>query len=178
MGRRSRKRRSGAGSASSAQGASRAERDATRRQRAKRNEVSEAAAPAARARRTTVDDRPPPPWGSFPLTELVSLAGIVLLTWGLLSGPGSSGSSKIVAGLLVASIAGLELSVREHVTGFRSHTTLISAVVGALVILALAFGAGLETLGFLVLAGMAAFAVSFVALRELFKRRSGGFSFR
>ena len=177
MARRSRKRRSGAGSAPSAQGASRAERDAARRERAKR-EVSEAAAPAARARRTTVDDRPPPPWGSFPLTELVSLAGIVLMTWGFLSGPGGSGSSKIIAGLLVASIAGLELSVREHVTGFRSHTTLISAVVGALVILALAFGAGLETLGFLVLAGMAAFAASFVALRELFKRRSGGFSFR
>ena len=140
--------------------------------------MSEASARRPRPARPTIDDRPPPLWGSFPLTELVTLAGIVLMTWGFLSGTGSDGNAKIAAGLLIASIAGLELAVREHVTGFRSHTTLLSGAVGILVIVALGLGAGLETLGFLVVAGAAAFAGSFLALRELFKRRSGGLSFR
>ena len=174
MGRRRRKRPSGARSATSGKPASRAER----RERTTRKQAGETSGTKPRPRRTTIDDRPPPLWGSFPLTELVILAGIVLMTWGFLSGSGTNGNSKIAAGLLIASVAGLELAVREHVTGFRSHTTLLSGAVGILVIVALGLGAGLETLGFLVIAGAAAFAGSFVALRELFKRRSGGLSFR
>ena len=174
MGRRRRKRPSGARSRATGKPATRAER----REQATRKQVGEPSDTKAPPRRTTIDDRPPPLWGSFPLTELVILAGIVLMTWGFLSGSGTNGNSKIAAGLLIASVAGLELAVREHVTGFRSHTTLLSGTVGILVIVALGLGAGLETLGFLVIAGAAAFAGSFVALRELFKRRSGGLSFR
>ena len=125
-----------------------------------------------------MDDRPPPLWGAFPLTELITLAGIVLMAWGFLGGAGKGGDAKIAAGLAIASIAGLELAIREHVTGFRSHTTLLSGAVAIFVIVALGLGAGLETLGVLLLAGLAAFTGSFVGLRELFKRRSGGLSFR
>ena len=173
-----RRRRKRSPAARSAAGASRADRDAARRERAARKQVSEAPPERPRATRARIEDRPPPLWGSFPLTELVTLAGIVLMTWGFLSGTGSDGNAKIAAGLLIASIAGLELAVREHVAGFRSHTTLLSGAVGILVIVALGLGAGLETLGLLVLAGAAAFAGSFLGLRELFKRRSGGLSFR
>ena len=140
--------------------------------------MSKGSARGPRPGRGSIDDRPPPLWGSFPLTELVTLAGIVLMTWGFLSGPGSDGNAKIAAGLLIASISGLELAVREHVTGFRSHTTLLSGAMAILVIVALGLGAGLETLGYLVVAGAAAFAGSFLALREVFRRRSGGLSFR
>jgi hypothetical protein len=129
-------------------------------------------------RRPSADERPPPLWGAFPLTELVTLAGIILMLWGFLSGGGPSGNAKIGAGLAIASIAGLELAIREHVTGFRSHTTLLSGAVAILAIVVLGLGAGLETLGILVLVGLAAFVGAFVALRELFKRRSGGLSFR
>lgn len=125
-----------------------------------------------------MEDRPPPLWGAFPLTELVTLAGIVLMAWGFLSGAGGNGRSKVAAGLAIASIAGLELAIREHVTGFRSHTTLLSGAVAILAIVVLGLGAGLDTLGILLLAGLAAFAGSFAGLRELFKRRSGGLSFR
>ncbi|MDQ4049312.1 MAG: hypothetical protein M3131_08045 [Actinomycetota bacterium] len=179
MGRRSRKRHSGTRSRASGKGASRSSGpDAPRRERARSKRLSERPPPAPRTRRTAIDDRPPPLWGSFPLTELVTLAGIVLMTWGFVAGPGGGGNAKIAAGLIIASIAGLELAVREHVTGFRSHTTLLSGAVGILVIVGLGLVARLETLGFLVLAGLAAFAGSFVALRELFRRRSGGLSFR
>jgi hypothetical protein len=125
-----------------------------------------------------MDERPPPLWGAFPLTELVTLAGIVLMVWGFLSGAGGDGNSRIAAGLAIASIAGLELAVREHVTGFRSHTTLLSGAVAILAIVVLGLGTGMDTLGILVLAGLMAFLGSFVGLRELFKRRSGGLSFR
>lgn len=172
MGRRSRKRTQGAGSAA---GSSRADRDAARRERAGQG----SRAPTASARsRPSIDDRPRALWGPFPLTELVILAGIVLMAWGFLSEGGQTGNSKIAAGLAIASIAGLELAIREHVTGFRSHTTLLSGAVAILAIVALGLGAGLDTLGILLIAGATAFVGSFVALRELFKRRSGGLSFR
>ena len=172
MGRRSRKRTQGGGSAT---GSSRAERDAARRERARKGP---APPPASARGRASVEQRPRPLWGAFPLTELLTLAGIVLMGWGFLSEGGQTGNSKIAAGLAIASIAGLELAIREHVTGFRSHTTLLSGAAAILAIVALGLGAGLETLGILVMAGTAAFVGSFVALRELFKRKSGGLSFR
>lgn len=178
MGRRSRKRTGETGAASAASGSTRAERDAARRERARRpgDEVRRPSHSRARPGRTTMDDRPPPLWGAFPLTELVILAGIVLMTWGFLSG--EPGDPKIVGGLAIASIAGLELAVREHVTGFRSHTTLLAGALAILAILGLGLGAGLDAFGALLLAGIAVFAGSFYGLRGLFRRRSGGLSFR
>jgi hypothetical protein len=125
-----------------------------------------------------LDDRPPPLWGSFPLTELVTLAGILLMFWGFLSGPGDDGRSRIAAGLAIASLGGLELAIREHVTGFRSHTTMLAAATGIVVIVALGLGAGIGLLPVLLASGVVAFGVSFYWLRQLFKRRSGGLSFR
>jgi hypothetical protein len=97
---------------------------------------------------------------------------------GFLAGAGRDGNSKIAAGLVIASIGGLELAVREHVTGFRSHTTLLSGAIAILVIVVLGLAVRLKTLGFLVLAGGAAFVGAFALLRELFRRRSGGLPFR
>lgn len=176
MGRRSRKRATDpGGSAGVAQ--TRAERDAARRERA---QARQGQAPARRPRpgRTSIDDRPPPLWGSFPLTELIILAGIVLMVWGFASGSGRAGDAKIAAGLGIAALAGLELAVREHVAGFRSHTSLLAGAAALLTVAGLSAGVGLDALGVLLAAGALAFAGSFYGLRELFKRRSGGFGFR
>ena len=178
MGRRRRKRAMEGGSGPATGGTTRAERDAARLERARRQRESGEAPRRPRPGRPAIEERPPPLWGSFPLTELVTLGGIVLMVWGFLSGAGREGNAKIAAGLAIASIAGLELAVREHVTGFRSHTTLLSGAVGILVIVLLGLGAGLDTLGLLLAGGLVAFAGSFFGLRELFKRRSGGLSFR
>src|SRR5439155_15332426 len=82
MGRRSRKRgvpeRSGAGVAASS--TSRAERDEARQRRAEA--MSRGESPAPRRRRpgkTSFEDRPPAPWGKFPLVEIVVLIALVLL---------------------------------------------------------------------------------------------------
>src|SRR5919202_389187 len=40
------------------------------------------------------------------------------------------GATMIVGGMALASLAGLELSIREHFAGFRSHTTLLAGAVG------------------------------------------------
>lgn len=128
--------------------------------------------------RPPLEDRPPALWAPFPLTELLVLAGMALMVWGFLSGGGSDANGKLAAGLAVASIAGLELAIREHVTGFRSHTTLLAGAVAIVTILVLGLGVGLDTLGPLLIAGALAFAGSFYGLRELFKSRSGGVAFR
>ncbi|HZI90773.1 MAG TPA: hypothetical protein VFD31_03985 [Thermoleophilaceae bacterium] len=181
MGRRSRKRAHAAGaSPAEREGSTRAERDLARRQRAQRIREEGVATAASKPRpgRTTMDDRPPPLWAPFPLTELLILAGIVLMTWGFLSGGEGNGNAKIAAGLGIASLAGLELTVREHVTGFRSHTTLLAGGAAIIVVVALGLGAGLEAFGVLLAVGVVVFAGSFYGLRELFRRRSGGLSFR
>ena len=100
------------------------------------------------------------------------------MVWGFIKGAGQDGNSRIAAGLAIASIAGLELALREHVTGFRSHTTLLAGAVGILAIVGLGLGAGVKILGVLLAVGLVGFAAAFFGLRELFKRRSGGLSFR
>jgi hypothetical protein len=183
VGKRSRKRADVASTGVANDGSStRAERDAARRARAERMRKGLPEPAAARrggaSHRPTLDERPPPLWAPFPLTELLVLAGIVLMVWGFLDGGGRSANAKLAAGLSIASLAGLELAIREHVTGFRSHTTLLAGAIAIVTILVLGLGLGLNTLGPLLIAAAAAFVASFYALRQLFKRRSGGVAFR
>jgi hypothetical protein len=154
MGRRSRKR----GGLTT-----RAERDAARRERP--------------ARRPAASDRPQAPWGSFPLSELVILVGIVVMVWGFLSGQ-DKGDERVAAGLLIASLGGGELALREHLAGYRSHSALLAGVATFVVVTALALAFGPVKLWVLLIAGAAVFAAAFYAMRELFKRRSGGLGFR
>lgn len=177
MGRRSRKRSSGA----PAGGPARSERDAARAQ------ASGAAAQgraASRPRRRGRPERPPPPWGSFPLTELVILLGLVLAVVGLIMGVEESGRARTLfgAGIVLGMLGGLEIAIRDHFAGYRSHTTLLSGAVAVLSIVALtlllgAVAPGLPLVVTLV-GGAIVFAVAFPLLRRTFQRRSGGLSFR
>jgi hypothetical protein len=185
MGRRSRKRATArgpgesgaraAGSGGAREGSgtptTRAERDAARRARAAGGR------PKPRPGRPTIDERPPAPWGNFPLSELLILVGIALMAWGLFSWD-SEGNLRFAAGLAIASLGGLELSLREHLAGYRSHTTLLAGVAAFVVVTLLVLGPGLERIWILVLAGAAVFGLTFYLLRGLFKRRSGGLGFR
>jgi hypothetical protein len=180
MGKRSRKRAGSEDEVAAETGTTRAERDAARRARAARMRAGkpEPKKSMKGPERPRLEDRPPPLWAPFPLTELLVLAGIVLMVWGFLDGGGRDANAKLAAGLAIASIAGLELAVREHVTGFRSHTTLLAGAIAIATIVALGLGVGLETLGPLLIAGALTFVGSFYGLRQLFKSRSGGVAFR
>jgi hypothetical protein len=161
VGRRSRKR-----------GSTRADRDAARAERARAQPDGRRTRPGRRAR----GERPRPPWGSFPLSELVVLVGILLIAWGLVSGSG--GDRALAAGLVLASLGGGELALREHLAGYRSHTTLLAGAATFAAVTAIVLGVGAVELWLLGLVGVAVFGGSFYAFRELFKRRSGGLGFR
>jgi hypothetical protein len=121
-------------------------------------------------------EAPPAPWGAFPLVELVVLVALVLLVSGFFVS-GTKGVTLIGAGIALASLAGLELSIREHFSGHKSHTTVLAGAVTVLVL-----GIGFYAIGWpsgvaLLVAGLV-FAAAFYAFREAFKRRSGGYGFR
>src|SRR3954465_13659806 len=105
MGRRSRKRGE----------STRAERDAARRE-----------GTATPAPRRATSDRPQAPWGSFPLSELVILLGIVLILWG--AARGSGGEEMLAPGLLIPSLAGGARALRDPLAGYRSHSSLLAVL--------------------------------------------------
>jgi hypothetical protein len=115
------------------------------------------------------DERPPAPWGAFPLAELTILAGIVLLGIGF----ASQSPTAIAVGAVLGALGGLEVSVREHFAGYRSHTTLLAGAAFVLVTGLLFYLAGTILLVALV-AGAGAFAAAFVARRTASRWASGG----
>src|SRR5215212_8076677 len=160
MGRRSRKRGD----------STRAERDAARRER---RELSSAATPTPRR---PTSQRPRAPWGSFPLSELVIFLGLVLILWG--AARGSGGEEMLAAGLVIASLGGGELALREHLAGYRSHSTLLAGGAAFVAVTVVALGLGPVKVWVLLALGVLVFAGTFYAMREVFKRRSGGLGFR
>lgn len=128
--------------------------------------------PALRGRRASA---PEPPWGAFPLVELCVLAAGALVVAGVVWG-GDGGKVLFGAAALLGCVAGLEVAIREHLGGYRSHTLVLSAAVGVVALGALFF-AGVHQQTRMTVA-IAVFAGAFLVLRELFKRRSGGVGFR
>ena len=85
-----------------------------------------------------LDEAPPAPWGSFPLVELAVLVGLIMLVLGFFFVEGNRGPILVATGLALGSIGGLELTIREHFSGFRSHTMMLAGV-PALIVLGLLF---------------------------------------
>jgi lysylphosphatidylglycerol synthetase-like protein (DUF2156 family) len=123
--------------------------------------------------RTQAEERPPAPWGNFPLAELTVLAGIVTLAIGAFGGH----PTAIGVGVVLAGLGGLEVSVREHFAGYRSHTTLLAGLVFVLLTGGLFYLSGL-ILAICLAIGAVAFIASFLAFRRAFQRASGGLSFK
>ncbi len=141
----------------------------------------------ARRRRPGAVERPPPPWGSFPLTELVTLLGIVLAIGGMISGVEENrGRTMLGAGIALGSLAGLETAIRDHFAGYRSHTTLLAGFVAIVALAGMIFAlkgvvpelAGQVAFTIALGVGAVVFGVAFPLLRRAFQRRSGGLSYR
>jgi hypothetical protein len=123
--------------------------------------------------RPKADERPPAPWGSFPLAELTILAGLVLLVIGFVG----QSPTAIAVGAVLGALGGLEVSIREHFAGYRSHTTLLAGLAFVFVTGLLFYAVG-TILAIALGAGAIAFAAAFVTLRRTFRRASGGLSFK
>jgi hypothetical protein len=119
------------------------------------------------------DERPPAPWGNVPLAELVILAGIVSLAIGVIGGH----PTAIGVGVALAGLGGLEVAIREHLAGYRSHTTMLAGAVFVLVT-GLVFYAANQILAVALAVGALAFATTFYLARRAFQRASGGLSYR
>ena len=56
------------------------------------------------------------------------LAGIVLLVLGLINIDTDRGRAMLVSGMLLGSLGGLDTALREHFSGYRSHTTILAGL--------------------------------------------------
>jgi hypothetical protein len=183
MGKRSRKRGPSPPDSASAPGSSRAERDAARARRAQAAEQRRSASPSSprprRRGRPTIDERPPAPWGKFPLVEVVVLLALILFPLSFVVG-GARGKVMLTAALVFGSLGGLELSIREHFAGYRSHTTLLAGVAAfaSMAILYVLAGKSDLTRALMIPVGGVVFLCAFWLFRGMFKRRSGGLGFR
>ena len=132
------------------------------------------AAEPAPPRTPRLDEEPPNgPWGGFPLTELTVLAGLILLVLGLITGS----MIQLVTGLLLGSAGGLELSIREHFTGYRSHTTLLSGVAFVVSTGIAYFLVGLLLWQALVI-GLLLMGLAFWQLQRVVRNATGGLRYR
>ena len=111
----------------------------------------------------------------MPLVELAILAGLVLVVVGFVSG-GDTGAVLVTGGVVLVAVASLELAIREHFSGYRSHSALLAAVIGV-GLMAGTFLVGLPQVVAIAI-GLAAGALSFAALRRSFQAKAGGMSWR
>ena len=132
--------------------------------------------PPVPSRRARMDEAPMAPWSPFPLVELCILGGLVLMVVGFIHG-GNRGGLFVVCGIALVAVASLELAIREHFAGYRSHSSLLAGAgaIGTMVLCAAGLGLSrIVALG----AGAVVFAAAFLALRAAFRRRTGGIAFR
>lgn len=111
-------------------------------------------------------DRPPSPFGGLPISELAIFAGAV----GVLVGLVSAGGPALLTGIIVCTLGVVEVTGREHFSGYRSHATLLAAVPAVAIGIAMIslLGGSLRR-GSLLLVVVPVFAILFWLLRKRFR---------
>jgi len=82
---------------------------------------------AAAERSRAANARPQAPWHPLPLSELLILAGAIaaVLAWR----DGIAGHALLLGvGLAAIALGTLEVTLREHLAGYRSHTVLLAVI--------------------------------------------------
>jgi hypothetical protein len=119
-----------------------------------------------------VGQRPPPPWHPLPLSELLILFGAIGTVVGFSRGI-SNGGAALFVGLAAVVIGTVEVMLREHLSGYRSHTLILAAlpVIVLDAVLVLMIGPFTTTLKLaLVAIDVPLFALLFKLLRARFLR--------
>lgn len=75
----------------------------------------------------TYGERPKPPWHPLPLSELLILVGAIGVVVGFARGI-SHGTAPLLAGIAAIAIGTLEVTLREHRSGYRSHMIMLAAL--------------------------------------------------
>jgi hypothetical protein len=76
--------------------------------------------------RLAVGERPHAPWHPLPLSELIILIGVIGTVIGLARG--EAGLPLMIAGIVAVLIGTLEVTLREHLSGYRSQTLILTLV--------------------------------------------------
>jgi hypothetical protein len=132
--------------------------------------------PATPRPRARMEEAPKAPWSPFPLVELVVLMALVLIVLGFVA-DGPRRAALLGCGFVLVTLAGLELALREHFAGFRSHSTLLAGAGAVAVDAPLYLLTDIPQLALLAL-GACVFALVLLLARSAFRRRSGGLGFR
>ncbi|GAC1441275.1 MAG: hypothetical protein NVSMB51_21360 [Solirubrobacteraceae bacterium] len=122
-------------------------------------------------RRPRLEEAPAPPWAPFPLVELCILLALVMVVAGFFTA-GSRGQVLLGGGLSLVSLASLELTIREHLAGYRSHTALLAGAGAVATAALLFFLAGVPRVVIIAVAA-GVFGLLFRLLRSTFINRSG-----
>jgi hypothetical protein len=83
-------------------------------------------APRAHKDPMSVGERPQPPWYPLPLSELLILVGAIGTVVGLLRKEVPNGGATLFAGVGAVVIGTVEVTLREHLSGYRSHTLILA----------------------------------------------------
>lgn len=95
----------------------------------------------ARPPRRERGERPAALWGTAPISEFAILVGVIVLGIGFARGPGPGGPA-MTGGLILITIAVLEIAGREHLRGYRSHSLFLAMIIVIVVHFAIAFAIG------------------------------------
>jgi hypothetical protein len=103
------------------------ERDANpaRRARPARSRAADLGAGPFGGGSTAMGERPQAPWHPLPLSELLILVGAIGAIFAWSRGIERNGS-LLVAGVAAVAIGTIEFTLREHLSGYRSHTILLA----------------------------------------------------
>jgi hypothetical protein len=116
-------------------------------------------------------ERPSGPFGGLPVSEFAILAGIIALVFGVIR----HGGPALVVGLVLCVSGVLEVTAREHFSGFRSHTVMLAAVPAVLAEGLIVFTVGppdIKLLLFVPVAGVFALCAWFLRRRFLVARQA------
>lgn len=86
-------------------------------------------------------ERPAPLWGSFPLSEIAIAVGVAVGAVGVVLGQ-ERGQWPLLAGIGLCVLAVLEITAREHFSGYRSHAVILAVLAVALLQLPLVVATG------------------------------------
>ncbi len=95
-----------------------------REQRAERETALERDRARARRQLGTEGERPQSPFGGVPVSEIAIFAGLVGLVVWLIEG----GTAILIVSLAVCALGVVEVTAREHFSGYRSHASLLAAI--------------------------------------------------
>jgi hypothetical protein len=110
-------------------------------------------------------ERPRSPFG-LPVSELAIFVGAVGIVVGLVS----ASAPALAVGIIVCTLGVGEVTAREHLSGYRAHTTLLAAIPAvAIGVAMIALLSGSLRRGPLLLVVLPVFAILFWLLRKRFR---------